>query len=123
MEDLSNHQVLKMAVAIAEKILGAPPRSCSGRLESLKADIKARMREAYQLEIKLNPGDMNALSGLMRCESVHWEQWDYITATGDADVQSGALVVAPGPRTLSADDGILRTLETSLSEGPRVSTK
>lgn len=114
-EELSNHQILKMAVAIAERILGTPPQSCSGKLESLEGEIKARMREAYQLEVMLNPGDMNALSGSMSCESVQWEQWDYITATGDADVQAGELVVA-GTRTFSADDGILRSLDASLSE-------
>ena len=123
-EDLSHHQILNMAVAIAEKILGTLPQSRTGTLESLKADIKARMREAYQLELKLNPGDMNALSGLMSCENVQWEQWDYIAATDDADVQGGALMVASGPRTLSADDGILRSLDALLSEGPeQVSTK
>jgi len=123
-EELSNHQILNMAVAIAEKILGTLPQSLTVTLESLKSDIKARMREAYQLELKLNPGDMNALSGLMSCENVQWEQWDYIAATGDADVQGGALMVASGPRAISADDGILRSLDALLSEGPeQVSTK
>jgi hypothetical protein len=125
-EEKSNLQIFKMAVAVAEKILGSPPQYCTGRLESLKADLTTRMRKAYQLEFKLNPKDRDALSRMIACENVQWEQWEYITATGDADVHKGALLVEPGPQTLSADadDGILRSLNTALSEEPaRVSTK
>lgn len=119
-EEKSNLQILKMAVAITKKILGAAPQCSTGRLESLKADLKARMRETYRLEVRLNPDDMDALSGLMTCENVHWEQWDYIAATGDAEVQRGTLLVKPLVQTLSADGDILRSLDALLSE---VSTK
>lgn len=115
-EEKSNLQILKMAVAIAEKILGAPPRCCNDKLESLKADLSARRRNAYQLQLKLNPQDMDALAGMIACENAQWAQWDYIAATSDADVQRGALVADPGSQALSADDGILRSLDASLSE-------
>jgi hypothetical protein len=119
-EEKSNHQILKMAVAIAEKILGAPPQCCPGSFESLETDLKVRVRKAYQLEFKLNPTDMDALSRLLACENVHWEQWEYIKATGDAEIKRGVLQVQPGPRTLSADDSIQQSLINALSE---VSTK
>jgi hypothetical protein len=115
-EEKSNLQILKMAVAIAEKILGAPPQCGPGSLESLKTDLKARMRKAYQLEIKLNPGDIDALSRLLSCENAHWDQWEYIKTTGDAEVKGGMLQVQPGPRSLPEDDSILRSLENALSE-------
>jgi hypothetical protein len=116
----SNLQILKMAAAIAERILGSPPQCCSGRLESLKSDLIARLHQAYQLEFKLNPMDMDALSELMACENVHWKQLDYVTATGDEAVPRGSLRMQPGTRNLLADDGILRSLDITLSE---VSTK
>lgn len=123
-EEQCNLQIMKMADAIAEKILGSPPQCGTAQLESLKADLAARMRKAYRLEFKLNPKDMDALAGLMTCEKVQWEQWDYLSATGDAEVQRGVLQVEPGTGTLSADDGILRSLDASLSEGSaQVSTK
>jgi hypothetical protein len=119
-EEKSHPQILKMAVAIAEKILGAAPQCSAGGLESLKADLKARMRETYRLEVRLNPDDMDALSGLMTCENVRWEQWDYIAATGDAEVQRGTLLVKPLAQTQSAVGDILGSLDALLSE---VSTK
>lgn len=119
-EDKSNLQILKMAVAIAEKILGAPPQCRTGGLESLKSDLTARMRKAYQLEFKLNPKDLDSLSDFLTSESVHWGQWDYIAVTGDAEVQRGSLRLRPGTQGLSADESIIRSLDASLSE---VSTK
>ena len=116
--------ILKMSAAIAEKILGAPPQCCTDKLESVKADLSARMRKAYQLELKLNPKDMDTLSGMIGCGNVHWEHWEYITATRDTDVQTGSLSVASDTQGLSVDDGILRALDASLSQGPEhVSTK
>jgi hypothetical protein len=123
-EEKSNLQILKMAVAIAEKILGSPPQCGTGKLESLRDELTARMRKAYRLEFKLNPSDMDALTGLMTCEKVHLEQWDYIAATGDTDVQRGALLGESGTQGLLADAGILRSLDALLSEGlTQVSTK
>jgi hypothetical protein len=119
-EEESNLQILKIAVAVAEKILGTPPQCCPSSLESLKTDLKVRARKAYQLELNLNPRDIDALSRLLSCENVHWEQWEYIKAIGDAEVKRGGVQVQPGPRALPADDSILRSLENVLSE---VSTK
>jgi hypothetical protein len=113
-------QTVKMALAIAEKILGAPARCATGGLESLEAELKARMRQAYQLDLRMNPDDMAALSELLACAGVHWRQWDYITATGDETVQTGGVQATPDAPTLLIGDAILRSLDALLSE---VSTK
>jgi hypothetical protein len=119
-EQDSSLQILKLAVSIAEKILGDPPQCCADGLDPLKNDLRERLREAYLLEFKLNSEDIMALSDLMACENVHWGEWDYILASGDAGVSKGSLLVIPGPQTIMADDRILRTLDSSLS---RASTK
>jgi hypothetical protein len=119
-EEKSNLQILKMAVAIAEKIIGAPPQSIPGGLEGLRDDLSSRMRKAYQIEVKLNPADMEALTGFLACGKVPWEEWHYIRATSDIELQRGELSVQTGAQDLSSDDGVLRSLDASLSE---VSTK
>jgi hypothetical protein len=115
-EENSNLQILKMAVSIAEKILGDAPECSTGRLGSLKAELTALMRNAYLLELILNPKDMDALSEWMACEHVHWSQWDYITAAGDPGLQSGSVLVQSGSQTILADDGIIRAMDAALTE-------
>jgi flagellar biosynthesis/type III secretory pathway protein FliH len=119
-EDKSYLQILKMAVAIAEKILGAPPQCCTGRLGTLEDELKARMREAYGLGFKLNLNDLDALSDLMACADVHWGQWEYTTATASPEVQRGTLQVETDSRPPLDVASTLRSLEAALSE---VSTK
>jgi hypothetical protein len=119
-QENSNLQIMKMAVSIAEKILSDPPECSTGRLGALKTELTELMCKAYQLTLKLNPKDMDVLSGLIASEHVHWGQWEYITAAGDAEVQNGSLQVQPGPQTVLADDGILLSLDDILTE---VSTK
>ena len=116
----SSLQILRLAVSIAEKILGNAPEGGADVFDKLKEELKEQMREAYRLEFKLNAEDMAALSKLMACENAGWEQWRFITATEEAGVQNGFLRVQPGPRTITGDDRILRALDAALAH---VSTK
>jgi hypothetical protein len=115
-EENSNLQILKMAVSIAEKILGDAPQCGTGKLDALKTELAEMMRKAYHLELKLNPEDMDALSRLMGCENAHWDHWDYVTAAEDPEVPKGSVLVQPGPQTISADDEILLSLDAALAE-------
>jgi hypothetical protein len=115
-EENSNHQILKMAVSVAEKILGRAPEDDSGRLDTLKDVLSDHIRKAYRLVFKLNPEDMDVLSALMNCEHPEWGRWDYISVEGDAEVKRGSVQAQPATHTILANDGIVHSLEGLLAK-------
>jgi Flagellar assembly protein FliH len=116
----SNPHILQLADSIVKKVLGALPEFSADKLDPLKTELRDNMREAYRLEFKLNPEDLDVLCALMACEYPQWQRWDYITMDGDPEVKRGAIRVKAGTRSILSKDGIIRSLEALLS---RVSTK
>lgn len=115
-EENSCRQIFKMALSIAENILGgAPGRTVEG-LAPLKAELQDRMAKLYQLELMLNPEDMHALSEFMACEEHQWQDRGYIKLHADAQLERGSLISNAGAQPDAVDDPLTRSLDDMLDK-------
>lgn len=115
-EENSCRQILKMALSIAENILGGAPGCTAEGLVSLKAELKDRMSKLYRLELMLNPEDLHMLSEFMVCEKHQWQEYGDIKLDGSAQIERGSLLAQAGAQPVAVDDTLTQSLDAMLDK-------
>ena len=119
-DDLAQNSAVhisKMALRIAEKILGEPPHLTMADLDFFADDLKHQMAESCRLDLLLNPDDKNNLTQLLAAENSQSSQApSIITIKDGGDVQSGSLQAERDPRSLFFDDILSKSLSNILTK-------
>ena len=89
--DTYSDEIVNLALAIAQRVLGDPPGLNLERLEQIRRQLKSFLKAQYQLSVKLNCDDLKALSETMECNDPQWNQSAALNIIGDADIQKGEM--------------------------------
>jgi len=115
-EERSCRQIFKMALSIAENILGGAPSCTVEGLAPLQAELKDRLAQLYRLELTLNPEDLHTLSEFMACEKIKWQEYGNIKLEGAARIEKGSLLTQAHAKPAAVDDLLTQSLDALLDK-------
>jgi hypothetical protein len=115
--DTYSDEIVNLALAIAQRVLGDPPGLNLERLEQIRRQLKSFLKAQYQLSVKLNCDDLKALSETMVCNDPQWNQSAALNIIGDADIQKGEIYLEnPEESSDSLPDKFNREFDGMLSK-------
>jgi flagellar biosynthesis/type III secretory pathway protein FliH len=91
--DHASTHMMKLAVAIAERILGADVHVTVADLQHLRPTLIDAIGKRYQLHLRYHPQDLSDLQHLMACEGENrWRTDSGLSIEKDPDVEQGAMI-------------------------------
>lgn len=91
--DHASTQMIKMAVAIAERIMGADVHVTVADLQQLRHTLIDAVCKRYRLHLRCHPQDLSNIQRLLECKGENrWRTDDCLSIEEDPDVAQGAMI-------------------------------
>jgi flagellar biosynthesis/type III secretory pathway protein FliH len=95
-QNISDHastHMIKLAVAIAERIMGADVHVTVADLQKLRPTLIEAICKRYQLHLRYHPQDLSHLHQLMACRKEnHWHEDGGLNIEKDPNIAQGSMI-------------------------------